>query len=379
MWAGRRAYPAALLRVRGVTMTPAERLPALVGLSLLCLAVVIPGGGCPETGSTSSSSSSGGGEASSSSDEGTSGGSSLAASSHEEPSSRAPSSSAAPASSSSATSSSGGQELAVVYAHSGTNLFRLDVDTMTISDLGAFAFRDRDGVTPITGRGMTDLAVNAAGELYGCTQVALFTIDLTSLVALKVADLSGSFVGLTFAPVGFMEPDREVLVGVTRNATDSLWRIDEQTGASTLIGSFGDGWAASGDVVAILHDAMYATLVKGGVDHLARVNPATGVATIIGSGIGTNTLYGLGYWGGVLYGFNSTGKMVSIDRQTGAGLVTTTMSGVSFWGAGVTTIAKPADRPDGGAVCQCEGCLCSESDVCCDGIPCVEGRCEVPG
>jgi hypothetical protein len=289
------------------------------------------------------------------------------------------SSSSSSGAASSGTASSGGAGQAVVYAHSGTNLFRLDVDTMTVTDLGAFSFREADGVTPITGRGMTDIAVNAAGDLYGCTQVALFTVSPSSLVATKVADLSGAFMGLTFAPVGFMEPDREVLVGVTRDVTNSLWRIDHVTGASTLLGSFGNGWAASGDVVAILHDAMYATLVKDGVDHLARVNPATGAATVLGAAIGTNRLYGVGYWGGVLYGFNSEGKVVTIDRQTGVGTVTATLPGVSFWGAGVTTVAKPADRPDGGAPCQCEGCLCSETDLCCDGVPCLEGRCEVPG
>lgn len=317
--------------------------------------------------------------------------SSTAASSSSNSSAPASSSSSSPsdpgssqAASGSATSSSVNHLVPVVFGHSATRLFLLDVDSLAITDLGAFQFRDSDGVTPLSSQSMTDLAITADGAMYGCSFNALFRVELPSLVARKVASLADTFNGLTFVPAGFLEPDREVLLATVNDPPErSLYRIDVNTGAATLVGSFGNNLVSSGDVVAIRHDAMYAVVhgPKVGTaipkDFLARINPATGGATVIGTGIGFNQVWGLGYWYGVLYGFAKNGKVVAIDPDTGVGTLVDDLS-VEFWGAGTTTIA-PISKVDAGHGCQCEGCLCGSDAECCGGMMCTGGRCEMPG
>jgi hypothetical protein len=56
---------------------------------------------------------------------------------------------------------------------------------------------------------------------------------------------------------------------------------------------------------------------------------------------GSPGLYGLGYWGGIAYGFSSTGLLVKIDLTTGAGVLVpiTGAPAAGFYGAGTTTVA----------------------------------------
>ena len=53
-------------------------------------------------------------------------------------------------------------------------------------------------------------------------------------------------------------------------------------------------------------------------------------------------IWGLGYWGGIAYGFNEPGKLIQIDLTTGKGTsipMPDIPGALSFWGAGVTTAA----------------------------------------
>ncbi|MBI5493668.1 MAG: hypothetical protein HY904_01495 [Deltaproteobacteria bacterium] len=336
--------------------TPSIPLTAACVLASLALA------GCPACNTTDdddSGTSSSGGTASSSSG-GSGGGSSGAAGS----SSQAAGSSGVAVSSSSMAGSSGtgssvggGSSLggsssapavsrpAYVFAHSDTVLYRLDADTLNLTELGAFTFEDAAG-TPITNATMTDFAVTAGGQMWGCSLHTLWRIESPTWRAIKVADLVESFTGLTFVPAGMLEAN-EVLVGATQS-DGSLYKIDRTDGTTTLIGSYGDNWATSGDIVAITNDGMYATVKRTGetTDFLARIEPTTGVATIIGTqGIGALKTFGLGYWGGVLYAFTDEGtgnggKVLQVNRSNGIGTVIRTENSVRFWGAGVTTIAK---------------------------------------
>jgi hypothetical protein len=246
--------------------------------------------------------------------------------------------------SSSLSSSSGGEELpAYVFGHSSTKVYRLDAEALTAVELGTFTFLDADGQS-IPGATMTDFAVDSHGGMVGCGTHALYRIDSTTWVARKVAALEESYTGLTFVPVGFLDPDLEVLVGAT--ASDgALYRIDQTTGVTELIGTYGSGWLTSGDIVAIMGDGMYATVKRDGEtsDYLAKIEPTTGAATVLPQPTNATRIYGLGYWDGVLYGFNSDGDVLAIDQQTGAGQVAAHLD-VSFWGAGVTTLAKTGSQ-----------------------------------
>lgn len=228
-----------------------------------------------------------------------------------------------------------------VWGHSSERLWKLDPESFTITPLGAFIFQDEDG-HPAQDV-MTDLAVTAQEELYGCSYGALYRIDPMTMIARRITTLSDVFNGLTFVPRGMIDPDEEVLVGVT-NQGGNVYRLDVETGASHLIGSYGGGWVSSGDVVAVDGEGMFATVnYFEGEDHLARVDPGTGAATIMEEPVGVEGLWGLGYWGGVLFAFATNGKIVAIDVETGVGTVAGHVM-AEFWGAGVTTKAKLGAR-----------------------------------
>jgi len=74
---------------------------------------------------------------------------------------------------------------------------------------------------------------------------------------------------------------------------------------------------------------------------LITVDPKTGaMLTDIGD-THVPGLWGLGYWGGVLYGFKDSGELYSIDRKTAAttSIPLTTKPDGGWWGAGVRTSA----------------------------------------
>lgn len=227
-----------------------------------------------------------------------------------------------------------------IWAHTPKDLYKVDSETLEVTLLGTLEFLD-ENMQVLPNAQLTDLAVAGSGSMWGCSQQVLWEIDAPNLKAYKRAALVERYTGMTFVPVGFLEPDREVLVGATVS-DGSLYRIEVATGNTTAIGSYGGGWQTSGDVVAVAGDGMYATVKRSGetTDYLARIDPS-GAATIIGPtvGIGALKIYGLGYWNSVLYGFTDEGEMLSINKLTGEGTLLSTRT-LRWWGAGVTTLAK---------------------------------------
>lgn len=232
----------------------------------------------------------------------------------------------------------------IVYAHSNDTLYGFDPRTNHVTPIGPFLLADGTAVGPVT-----DLAVTQANEIYACTADALYRVDTltarsTFLTSLTVPAFD-NFNGLTFVPVGVLDPTSEVLVGATFNG--DYYRIDTGTGASTLVGHYGGGFGSSGDLVSVAGAGpgggvgTFATVNGGGFgsDHLVLLDPATGGTTDLGD-IGFSQVYGLGYWRSKLYGFTSVGELVLIDIHTGHGTLVTASTGSSeFYGAGVTTRA----------------------------------------
>ena len=103
---------------------------------------------------------------------------------------------------------------------------------------------------------------------------------------------------------------------------------------------------SSGDLFAVHGAGIFATVDVGGGgnDFLARIDPNNGwQATVIGTGTGFDRIFGLGFWGGIIYGFvdegtGGGGKMIQIDQNTGVGLELS-HSTVRWFGAGVATDA----------------------------------------
>jgi hypothetical protein len=230
-------------------------------------------------------------------------------------------------------------ELAV-YGHSSTNLYRLDPVSLKLTNLGTFDGADGS---------MTDIALDKDGVMYGITFSSVYRIDYKKSPkslpkCTHLALLTNTFNGLTMVPQGMIDSAKEVLVGVAIDG--GWWRIDPSgvTAKLTQLGSYGGGWMSSGDAVGIIGDKVYATVfrsVAGEHDHVVTVNPKTGAVIKDIGDTGVDGFWGVGYWGGIMYGFTSNGTIYKIDLKTAKATeipVKDKPSG-GWWGAGVVTNA----------------------------------------
>lgn len=239
-----------------------------------------------------------------------------------------------------------------VYAHSDTVLYKLEPISKSVTTVGAF-----DCVTGSSG--MWDIALDKDGNMFGSvsdfTSARLVAVQKSTAHCETIATASSLPNSLTFVPAGILDPNDEVLVGFDQT---SYVRIDKATGAVQQIGDLNPNptnqmWESSGDVVSIIGDKTYLTVkpwqsgLSSDPDYIVEINPQSGqVLKLIGQ-TGFPALWGLGYWGGVAYGFSETGQLCEIDLTTGAGAgipLSGMPSGLSFWGAGVTT-AAPIEVP----------------------------------
>lgn len=221
----------------------------------------------------------------------------------------------------------------VVYASADHDLYQVDPTTLNETHLCSFggALTSTDVVT--------DIAVTAEGTLYAITKTRLFTVDPQTCVATLKTSLSTagtSWVGLTFTANG-------LLLGA--DSVGNVVTIDPASGAVTPAGSFGGTLICSGDIVAIQNGTIYATAKdtscsSGCNDKLVTLDPNNGYhATAIGD-VGTyHAVYGLGYWGGKLYGFQHGGATLQIDPASGATSEINFSSGVAFSGGATTPLA----------------------------------------
>lgn len=221
-----------------------------------------------------------------------------------------------------------------VFAHSSDSLYTLNPRTFGVVRVGPFIWPS-DG----NDHRMTDIAVNAQGDIWGITFGALYRVDPGNARCTYVADFAGSTVnGLSFIPADEFVGGTEQLIAADRSGF--VYRVDTVTGRATQYGSFGDGLGSSGDIVSVLNAGTFATVVSGDIEYLARINPQTGRATLIGQTFQRET-WGLGYWRGSVYGFTSSGLVVLIDIETGRA-TPEQRTGPPWWGAGVTTLAPTA-------------------------------------
>jgi hypothetical protein len=273
-----------------------------------------------------------------------------------------------------------GPSSATIYASSNTTLFTFDPATKSLKTVGDFDCIG--GVGQDTA--MTDIAVDAAGTVYGVSAHDAYTLDLSGAVAhcAKTVALSAgrTFYGLSMAPAGVIGSAETLIAASTAG---ELWTIDLGSGALTEHGTFGtvpanDGrghayafsggaWELSGDVVfgvgaggstvafATVRDCPTPPSSAGcdAVDTLAEIDVAAlaapGTATVLKSirgqivrgaacsdtATGYGAFYGLAMTADRAIGFDHTGGVVSIDFTTGEGCVLLRGTTI-FGGAGVT-------------------------------------------
>jgi hypothetical protein len=227
------------------------------------------------------------------------------------------------------------QENAAVFAHTSSELFRVDPLTFNITLVAPFT-------GDAAGDMMTDIAIDSEGQMIGISYTRVYRIDSQTAVTQRAGTgtLPQMFNGLSFVPsilaFGLEGPD--VLIG-SRNTDGKVFRIDPLTGQQTEIGDMGAGYQSSGDIVAVRDFGIVAT--TGGTlgpDTLVRLAPTTFAATPIGDNTGWSDLWGVGFWHGKVFGFAEGGDFVIVDTITGAA---TLVEGSSraWWGAAVTTAA----------------------------------------
>ncbi len=220
----------------------------------------------------------------------------------------------------------------LVYANTASELYRVDPRSFAVSLVGRFTFSDSD-----QDHQMTDIAVNAAGEIWGITFNAVYRIDAATARCSLVSPLEGQYNGLTFVPVGVLNPSVEVLLAVA--GSGDYYVVNTGNGRVQRLGSYG-AYASSGDLVSIASAETWAIVKVLGDDNLARVDLRSGRTTLVGP-TGVDDVWGLGYWRSRLYGFTQGGQFVTLDPATGRATVQSTASR-AWWGAGVTTIAPVA-------------------------------------
>ena len=233
-----------------------------------------------------------------------------------------------------------GQIMDVVYAHSGSDLFRVDPETMDVQRVGPFAIRNPQGGVRYLNT-VTDIAVDRGRKIIGLTYSQVLNIDAATgdCTVLAPLPMGDRFNGLSWIRA---EQGPEMLVASSFDG--SMFRIDPATGAATRLGELGTGLQSSGDLVSVASHGTLMTVHGRAMptDQLARIDPATGVATVIGP-TGFQKIWGLGFWKKKVFGFTQTGQFLLIDPRTGAGTLVKNFPAFPFWGAGVTTAVTVID------------------------------------
>jgi hypothetical protein len=213
-----------------------------------------------------------------------------------------------------------------MYVHTSDTLFIVDDVNFALIEVGNFN----------ADRSMIDMAVTPDGEIYAVSFESVYQINQESGAATFRADITYGNVGMTFLPDGTL---------LAADDAGGVRIIDPVTGGVTEIGSFGNGFALSGDLVAVADGTMYGIADEGpgGTEAtnnlLLRVNTSNGVATAIGP-IGYAGVYGVAVANDHVYAFTDGGEIIEINPTTGEGVLVASYPDKSFWGAGVTPKAR---------------------------------------
>ena len=212
-----------------------------------------------------------------------------------------------------------GQAIEPMYLHTSRTLYSWSPE-QGAEALGQFSLES--GFAP----NITDLAIDLDGRMYAVSMEELFEVDARNGSLKKISDLAHPLVGLTFLSDGRLF-----------GAGDGLFWIDPSTGSMAILVDEGQ-YQTSGDIVGLPDGRMYWTVEGDNGDGLVSVDPVTGESQWIGS-IGESDLWGVGYYGGVLYGFSSQGRIAEIDPADARLLQAEDTPDQFWWGAA----ANPAD------------------------------------
>lgn len=240
-----------------------------------------------------------------------------------------------------------------IYGNTRSELYQLDPRDGTLLVVGAFDCISLAGNVSDSSGGMTDIAVDADGAMFGVGRAAdddrfhtLVSIDPTTggcrtIAPVEFDGAAGTGVqGLSFVGEGSFTAGEETLVGT--NGAGEFFSIDTTSGEATPLGSItASSDIRGGDMVSVRDGATWVitsanTLVTfelASGDVLTEL-PITGVE-------GNDSIgWGLGYWGGSVFAFSFNGRLYSIDTETATATeipIADAPDDLSFRGAAVTT------------------------------------------
>ncbi len=269
----------------------------------------------------------------------------------------------------------GGDAPAVIYAHSDTELYTLDPNSQSVTDIGPFSLGSQ---TPV----ITDLAVDGLGNVWVNSESAIYRaavptspgpVDLT-LVANISLQTSQKFYALGFAPANVLDANETLVAGDNNGALFAI----ATNGSTTELGTFGtdakgNAYELSGDIVFYVQNgnarglATIRSCPNGSCsttnDMLAEVDvaamtsayqsksPGKLLKQVLGGGTGYGKLFGVGAWNSSVYAFSrgsttSPAKLIEIGASgTGSVLQQFSQITAGWSGAGVTTKAPVTVLP----------------------------------
>lgn len=235
----------------------------------------------------------------------------------------------------------------LVYAHSNTVLYTIDLQAQNLVTVGNF-----NAPVPTGGSGpdvITDLAVAPDGTIYTISNTALYKASAQDGHVTKVGTLSTcgqQGVALTTTP------DGKLWMGDFMGA---ICEIDI-SGATPVVKApvtMQGGYALSGDMVGVDNGTVFGSAYKLSdmntqTDNiLVKVDVHTGAVTPLGP-TGYPKLFGVAFQENKVFGFthDGTGRVITIDTNSGTGTMFGTFmqpgssNGISFAGAGVSSLIQ---------------------------------------
>jgi len=229
-----------------------------------------------------------------------------------------------------------------VYAHTSTELYRMDVKSFVIERVRPFGWPEGvDGT-----RQMTDIAIDRYGVLYAISFDNLHICHPETAVCVWLGALPEQFNGMTLVPGPVFGSATDVLVGISNDG--GWYRLDTAPGAgvrATWLGDYG-GYCSSGDAFSAEGVGTFATAKRGtscgatfGDDILVELDPRTGrvlreVVTLTGLG----SVWGLAGWRDQVYAYDESGAVAFVDLDDVIVRTVHADSGYAWWGAGTRTL-----------------------------------------
>ena len=236
-------------------------------------------------------------------------------------------------------SGGGGSDTYLVYAHSDTVLYTIELASHTLVTVGKFNAPNADVIT--------DLAVAPSGTIYVISNTALYTASASDGHVTKVGSLAAC---------------GQKGVALTTTSDGRLWMGDyagvicqiDVSGATPVVKpplTMQGGFALSGDIVGIGDGTIFGSAYKladattQNNNVLVKLDVATGAVTPLGA-TGYPKLFGVAFQENKVFGFthDASGRVITIDTSTGAGSMfgtfmdPATNKGISFAGAGVSSL-----------------------------------------